>query len=173
MFLVLAAAALSAQIDCSSIKDNEERLACYDTPTKGFGVVSGQIIAISASSRPSALPTRIVLVPFPLSEVSRSTFQAEGLSDLGIVYSQIPGLMKGDASLHGEFRISHVPEGKYLAIVFSNAFSMRPSGFGCAEWTDGALAPEAKPSNMSTCKLVEVHAGEETSMFETLRGSTY
>jgi hypothetical protein len=171
--LLLAAAAFSAEPDCASIKENQARLACFDAPKQEFGVVSGRIAAISASSRPHPIPTKVILIPYPLEERAKQVFREHGLSSVNIEYSDIPGLMKGSAAPDGEFRIAHVPARRYLTIIFSNAFSMKPSGSGCASWTEGALEPAAGPNYMSSCQLLEVHPAEESSIFETLRGSAY
>ena len=159
------------QNGCAKIGDPSKRLECYDTlektPEEKFGSVSGRISTFSITRNSAVLPTEIYLIPLPLSE-SRKVSLRKG--SLVAMYPLIDGMKKGRSAPNGDFRISHVAEGRYLVVVISDAFSMQASGEGCERLSEGILKPESGPGYVTRCATTEVYGGEEASIFMTLRG---
>lgn len=152
---------------CSRIADPTKRLECFDLKEEDsverFGSVSGRISVYSITSGAIPLPTKIYLIPLPLTDEAK---QSLGKKSPGIpIYGFIQGVKQGTAAPNGDFRISHILEGRYLLVVVTDAFSMQTSGEGCERLSEGTLVPESGPSFLTRCSTTEIHGGEETSIF--------
>jgi hypothetical protein len=181
--LAAATAALRPQIalpdDCSSISIKTTRLACYDQKSKtvkikqAFGSVAGRLTSVSASPTSYRRTSRIILIPFPPLQDVRSKLAEEARSTIGLEYTSSPGAMSTGTDGPGEFRLSHVPVGKYLAVMYSSAFSMRASTSGCALISDGIFEAKTDADYMVKCRMVTVFDSEEASIFENFVGARY
>jgi hypothetical protein len=181
-FVAIAATATSAtpSTDCGKITAKAARLECYDRKERAqeaekstFGSVAGRLTSISASSRPSVYTPRVILIPFPTDAETKSKLSKEANSPLGLEYTYEFGAISTQTDGTGEFKFDRVPAGKYLAVMYSGAFSMRASTAECAIISDGIFPNHTKPDNMVGCKKIDVLTGQTTSIFRHFVGSIY
>jgi hypothetical protein len=83
------------------------------------------------------------------------------------------GTITSQADGTGEFRISRVPAGRYLVVLYTPGFSMRVDSSGCAELSGGLFIAKVEPGYMFGCTMVTVTPGGEESIHRDFAASSY
>jgi hypothetical protein len=83
------------------------------------------------------------------------------------------GTISTSADGTGQFRLSRLPVGRYLVVLYTPGFSMRVNSGGCAALSDGIFVEETKPGYMFGCKIIRINADEETSIYQHFTASAY